>query len=81
VRDDLGGLRIERADVVLANLTGAVLVRYAEELRALAADGGYVVVSGFAPHDAAVVRAAFKDLQVIDESSEGDWTAMTLRRS
>ena len=33
IQDDLAGLRIQRADIVLANLTGAVLVRYAEELR------------------------------------------------
>ena len=38
VRDDLGALRIQRGAVVLANLTGAVLVRYAEELRGLAVD-------------------------------------------
>ena len=47
--DDLGGLRIQRADIVLANLTGAVLVRYAAELRSLALDGGYFILSGFAP--------------------------------
>jgi ribosomal protein L11 methyltransferase len=78
--DDLGSLRIQRADVVLANLTGAVLVRYASELRALAVDGGYLILSGFAPQDAAVVRAAFRDLSAIDEASEGDWAALSLRR-
>jgi ribosomal protein L11 methyltransferase len=77
--DDLGGLRIQRADVVLANLTGAVLVRYAAELRSLAVEGGYLILSGFAPQDAAVVRAAFKGVQVIGEASEGDWAALSLR--
>jgi len=81
VQDDLRSLRIERADIVLANLTGAVHVRYADELRALANDDGYLILSGFAPQDSVVVRAAFKDLQVIDERSEGDWTALTLRRT
>ena len=79
VQDDLSSLRIERADIVLANLTGAVLVRYADELRALAVDGGYLILSGFGPQDAAVIRSAFKGLQVIDEATEGDWTALTLR--
>jgi ribosomal protein L11 methyltransferase len=79
VCDDLGSLRIQRADVVLANLTGAVLVRFAEELRSLAIDGGYLILSGFAPQEAAVVRAAFRGLTVIDESSEGDWAALSLR--
>jgi ribosomal protein L11 methyltransferase len=77
--DDLGGLRIQRADIVLANLTGAVLVRYADELRSLAVEGGYLILSGFAPQDSAVVRAAFKGLAAIEESSEADWAAVSLR--
>lgn len=81
IQDDLRGLRIQRADIVLANLTGAVLVRYAEELSALAVDGGYLILSGFAPQDGPVVRAAFKGLAVITESSEGDWASLLLRRT
>jgi len=77
--DDLRSLRIQRADVVLANLTGAVLVKYASELRALAVDGGYLILSGFAPQDAAVVRAAFRGLSVIDEAAEDEWAALSLR--
>jgi ribosomal protein L11 methyltransferase len=79
IRDDLQGLRTERADVVLANLTGAVLVRYAAELRGLALDGGYLIVSGFAPADIAVIRAAFAGLALIHETAEGDWAALCLR--
>jgi ribosomal protein L11 methyltransferase len=79
--DDLGALRIQRADVVLANLTGAVLVRYASELRALAVDGGYLILSGFAPQDAVVVGTAFRGLQVIEEAVEGEWAALCLRDS
>lgn len=77
--DDLGVLRVERADIVLANLTGGVLVRYAEELRGLAVDGGYLILSGFTPQDTAVVRSAFRGLSAIDESSEADWAALLLR--
>ena len=80
VRDDLETLRIERADIVLANLTGAVLVRHAADLRALAAEDGYAIVSGFAPQDAAVIRQAFAGLSAIAEQSEGEWAAMLLRR-
>ncbi|HEX9367222.1 MAG TPA: 50S ribosomal protein L11 methyltransferase [Vicinamibacterales bacterium] len=79
IRDDLESLRIERADLVLANLTGAVLVRYAAELRSLATGGGYLIVSGFAPEDVAVVTMAFGGLAVIDERAEGDWAALCLR--
>jgi ribosomal protein L11 methyltransferase len=77
--DDLAGLRIQRADIVLANLTGAVLVRYSEELCGLAVAGGYLILSGFTPQDVPVVRAAFKGLAVIGESVEGDWAALSLR--
>ena len=79
IRDDLGTLRVERADLVLANLTGAVLVRYAAELRSLAVDGGYLILSGFAPQDVAVISAAFAGLPVIEERIEGEWAALTLR--
>jgi ribosomal protein L11 methyltransferase len=79
VRDDLGALRIQRGAVVLANLTGAVLVRYAEELRALVVDGGYLILSGFAPLDAAVIRTAFQNCRVIAEQTDGQWAALCLR--
>ena len=79
IRDDLDSLRIQRADIVLANLTGAVLVRYAAELRGLAVDGGYLVLSGFAPDDIAVIRTAFAGLSVIYQQSEADWAALCLR--
>jgi ribosomal protein L11 methyltransferase len=79
IRDDLASLRIERADVVLANLTGAVLMRYAAELRGLARAGGYFVLSGFAPQDAAVIRMAFAGLAVIDEKADGEWAALCLK--
>ncbi len=78
--DGIETLRIERADVVVANLTGAVLVRYAEELAGLLRDEGYLIVSGFAPHEAAVVRLGFGGLDVVEENHEGDWAAICLRR-
>jgi len=79
IHDDLAGLRIQRADVVLANLTGAILIRFAEELRGLAVDGGYLILSGFAPEDAPVILQAFGRLTVIAEHSEADWASLTLR--
>jgi ribosomal protein L11 methyltransferase len=79
IRDDLASLRIQRAHIVLANLTGAVLVRYAAELRSLAVDGGYVILSGFSPEDIVVIKTAFVGLTVIDETVEADWAALCLR--
>jgi ribosomal protein L11 methyltransferase len=79
IRDDLESLRIQRADVVLANLTGAVLVRYAAELRSLVVKGGHLIVSGFAPDDTAVIARALAGMTVVAEKSEGDWAATTLK--
>lgn len=80
IRDDLETLRIQRADIVLANLTGAALLRYAEELRSLAVDGGYLVLSGFAPDDIPVIERAFPALKPIAHDADGDWGAVCLRR-
>src|SRR5262245_66461 len=79
IRDDLGSLRIERADVVLANLTGALLVRHVRELRSLPVEGGYLILSGFSPDDVAVILRAFGGLRVIAQETEGDWAVVSLR--
>jgi ribosomal protein L11 methyltransferase len=80
VRDDLDTLRIQRANVVLANLTGAALVRYAEELRGLLMDRGCLIISGFAPDDIPVIARAFPRMNVLAQKSEGDWAALTLKQ-
>ena len=79
IQDDLRTLRIQRADVVLANLTGAVLVRHADDLRGLAVDGGYLILSGFAPEDSGLIRKAFAGTRVIAEQTEAAWAAMLFR--
>lgn len=76
IRDDLESLRIERADVVLANLTGAVLVRYSTELRGLAVAGGYLVLSGFSPDEVPIIRRAFAGLTLVAEDTEGEWAVV-----
>jgi len=45
----------------------------------LAVEGGYLILSGFAPADVAVIRTAFAGQTVIDEKVEGDWAALCLR--
>lgn len=70
---------VQRADIVLANLTGAVLVRYSAELRSLAVDGGYLILSGFSPDDIAVILHAFAGLHMVDQETEGEWAAVSFR--
>ena len=62
---DLSSLAASPADVVTANLTGAVLQRHAAELRQLVTPGGALIVSGFSPgRNADVVRALACEAEV-----------------
>lgn len=81
IQDGLESLRIARADVVLGNLTGAVLVRHARELRSLLSDRGYLILSGFAPQDTVLIQTAFSELATIQIETDGEWAAVTLLNS
>jgi ribosomal protein L11 methyltransferase len=77
LEQDLSALSLDPADVVLANLTAAVLQRFAGRVRTLAKDGGRLIVSGFSPDDVddvarALTAAPSKTLR------EGDWAAALL---
>jgi ribosomal protein L11 methyltransferase len=76
--DDLTTLKVQPADLVLANLTAAVLVRHADALRALLRDNGYLILSGFGPDHLVEIRPAFEGLHEINEITEGDWAAVGL---
>ena len=64
-------------DIVLANLTGAVLVRFARELTALAARGGRLILSGLREEEEAGVLAAFGRPLVSREAEDG-WICLVL---
>jgi ribosomal protein L11 methyltransferase len=69
------------SDVVLANLTGALLVRSAAALCALATSGGALILSGFQPHEADEVLGAFAAAaRPVMRTHEGEWEAVLLRR-
>lgn len=80
IHEDLKSLRMERADLVLANLTGSILVRFAAELSSLALEGGYLILSGFAPEDLPIIYRAFARTARIHEQIDGEWAAVCLRR-
>lgn len=79
VCDDLRTMKIDVADVVLANLTAAVLVRHATALQALVRRGGYLIVSGFAPDHLVEVVPALGGFDRIKDIAEADWQAVLLR--
>lgn len=77
---DLSSVSLRPADIVLANLTSAVLQRHADPLRRLAASSGVLVVSGFSRDELEAIAGALAATlrQVLDE---GEWTAAILQSS
>lgn len=69
------------AEVVLANLTGAMLIRTATELASLVVPGGQLVVSGFMDYEAAGVEAALTGFGVETRDHEDEWCAFVMRRA
>ena len=70
-------------DVVLANLTDALLIREAEALAGALALGGHLIASGFMAADADDVTAAFEraGLTATARADELGWVGVTARRS
>ena len=76
---DLSSVSLPPADIVLANLTSAVLQRHADPLRRLAGSSGVLVVSGFSGDELGAIAGALAATprQVLDE---GEWTAAILQK-
>lgn len=71
---------LEPADVVCANLTGALLRQQGARVQALMAPGGRVVLSGFTEDEARWVRDAFDACDVEATLEEEFWVAYVMRR-
>jgi ribosomal protein L11 methyltransferase len=67
-------------DIVLANLTGALLAREACRILASVRPGGRLIVSGLLDAERDDVTAAFKTATILSESREDEWVAMVLAR-
>jgi ribosomal protein L11 methyltransferase len=61
------------ADVVLANLTGALLEKSAAKLAELVTPGGYLIVSGFMASEGEVVPALGRFLTLQEVEQEDEW--------
>lgn len=68
-------------DLVIANLTGALLRNAAARLHELAAPGAHVILSGFMRNEEADVLASYADLTVKNRTEEDEWLCLTLQRS
>jgi ribosomal protein L11 methyltransferase len=76
---DLTDPSLAPADLVLANLTGALLARHARDLTALVRPSGSVIVSGFTVDEKSSVIDAFRaSFEVSESAEEDDWWALVL---
>jgi ribosomal protein L11 methyltransferase len=67
-------------DLVLANLTGAMLTRSADYLERAVAPGGRLIVSGFMDDERDAVETALTAFALETRLDEDGWCAATLRR-
>lgn len=76
---DLRSTDLGSADIVVANLTGGLLISAAGVLQGLTAAGGRLVLSGLMASEASDVIAAFTPWRVERRADEDEWVALTLR--
>ena len=75
---DFRSTELVHADVVLANLTGGLLINTARRLRELTAAHGHLVLSGFVAREEAEVVSAFAAFTVEHRDEEDGWVCVTL---
>jgi ribosomal protein L11 methyltransferase len=75
-RADIERDRIESSDVVVANLTAAVIGRAAPALTRATARGGTLIVSGLLTDEHRAVADALQDFRLTDTSEEDGWIVM-----
>jgi ribosomal protein L11 methyltransferase len=78
---DVRELSGERFDLVVANLTGALLRQIPQVLGDLISTDGRLVLSGFTASEAPLVRESYAGLAVEHQEEEGGWSCLTLRRT
>jgi ribosomal protein L11 methylase PrmA len=77
---DLTSASLPEADIVTANLTGALLARAAPVLAGAVGRRGTLVISGLLAHERAEVLARFVGFDLAWEEWEDDWPGMALIR-
>jgi ribosomal protein L11 methyltransferase len=77
---DLAARALPAADVVTANLTGALLVRSAGALLGAVRSGGILILSGIQAHERDEVRQAFANAEVCWEREEDGWIGIAVKK-
>jgi ribosomal protein L11 methyltransferase len=78
---DLRETSLDPHDIVIANLTGGLLIQAAPRLRDLMSPAARLMLSGFTSHEEAGVRAAYSDLAIAAHAQEEEWLCVTLQRA
>jgi ribosomal protein L11 methyltransferase len=78
---DLGSTPLPAADVVTANLTGALLARSAARLLDAVRPGGTLVLSGILADERDRVVTAFEPAAVVWEQEEDGWVGVAVKKS
>lgn len=76
---DLRSTELAPADMILANLTGGLLVQSAERLRKLTNAHGWLVLSGFTTAEEREVLTAYGAFTVEHRGEEEGWVCVTLK--
>jgi ribosomal protein L11 methyltransferase len=77
---DVRSIGLSGFDLVMANLTGALLAAAAPTLRSLGKPGGYLVLSGLLEDEEAGVLSAYAGCVVHNRSQEGEWLCVSLQQ-
>jgi ribosomal protein L11 methyltransferase len=77
---DLKSAALTPASVVVANLTGGLLVQAAARLREVVSDTGTLILSGLMQTEEADVLAAYHDFRLVSRGQEDEWICVTLQR-
>jgi ribosomal protein L11 methyltransferase len=78
--DDFTARPLPPADVVTANLTGAMLVRAASQVLAAALPGGLVILSGILAHERDEVAGAYGAAVIWEQEEEG-WVGLAMKKT
>jgi ribosomal protein L11 methyltransferase len=77
---DVASAALPVADVVTANLTGALLVKSAGALLRATRSGGTLILSGIQSHERDDVRRAFAGAEVAWEREEDGWVGLAVKK-
>ena len=76
---DLRASKIGQFDIVIANLTGGLLIASADRLQSFAVAGGQLLLSGFMDHEERDVLHAFAGCAVDWRAQEDEWICVIVR--